>query len=542
MNFNIKVTLISLVAILSFSITGDVYATSVGETINFNVDKSFDINSRTQITATLVRVSPKLYFYVEKPWWDSQTPLKQSQINANLDSLSNEFDNNIYPKLTSIFGSEWNPGIDNDSRITVLLEPINNTEGGYFREADGYKKIQMPISNEREMVYISLANIDSDKMKVVLAHEFMHLITFNQKNKILGIEEDTWLNEARADYSSTILGYDNLYEGSNLQKRVNDFLENPSDSLTNWTGAKYDYASVSLFTNYLVDHYGQNILSDSLRSKSAGVDSINLALLKDDAKVNFSQIFTNWTTTSILNDCTQNSLYCYLSPNLKNIKINPSLIFLPLTGNISLSSRNIAKSWAGNWQKIIGGNGSVKLKFSNLSDSDFRVPYIIYDKNNNYSVNSLQFSQGKDAEINIQNFGTIYKSLIIIPSLQNKDSGLDGEDLNYYYSFGVSINEDKPIEKLINNSNSCSNLNYDLYVGLSNNNVKCLQQFLKNQGAEIYPEGLVTGYFGPLTMKAVTKFQEKYAFEILSPIKLFRGTGYVGIQTRTKINKMISSI
>ncbi len=38
--------------------------------------------------------------------------------------------------------------------------------------------------------------------------------------------------------------------------------------------------------------------------------------------------------------------------------------------------------------------------------------------------------------------------------------------------------------------------------------VKQLQEFLKSY-PEIYPEGLVTGYFGPLTEKAIKKFQEK---------------------------------
>ena len=550
---------------------GSVHAATVGDTVNFNVDKSFDINNRMQVSATLVQTSPKLYFYIEKSWWSSQTQSKQSEVLAILDDLSNEFDNNIYPTLTSTFGAEWNPGIDNDPRITILFEPMNSAEGGYFREADGYEKLQVPTSNQREMLYMAVSSINNPGAKIILAHEFTHLITFNQKNKMYGVEEDTWLNEARADYSSTISGYDNNYAGSNLQQRVKDFIYNPSDSITNWAGTKYDYASVSLFMHYLVDHYGVNILSYSLRSGSVGIESINEALLRRGVTKNFTQVFTNWTIASVVNDCSQNSEYCYINQNLSNIRVNPALIFLPLTGNSSLSSTNVTKNWTGNWQKIIGGSGNLKLNFSGSEGLNFAVPYIIYDKNNNYSVDILGLDADGKGEINVQDFGAKYNSLIIIPSLQTKFSGFDDLDFTYPYNFTVSITgkdsetEQALIEKLLaqidslkkqlaallaqkqggqgsQGNGTCSQLVTNLYFGVANNgDVTCLQTVLKNQGADIYPEGLVTGNFANLTMAAVTRFQEKYASEILAPLGLSAGTGYVGPSTRAKINQLLSA-
>ena len=542
-----------------------VKAANFATDLNFYIDSNYDTSDRSQISATLIKTTPNLYFYVEKSWWDSQLQTKQSEILSNINSLSVEFQNKIYPTLTSIFGSEWKPGVDGDEKITILFHPMKEGAGGYFREADEYLKLQTSDSNEKEMLYLSISKIGDLNLKVLLAHEFTHLIIFNQKNRIFGVQEDAWLNEGRADYSSTILGYDDPYSGSNLQKRVQAFLEKPTDSLTEWQENKYDYGVVSLFTHYLVDHYSIDILIGSLKNKFVGINSINYILQKNGIKEDFSQVFTNWTIASVINDCTLNTKYCYLDKNLKNFKLNPAFNFLPLSGDSSLSVTNVTKKWSGNWQKIIGGSGDLKLVFSSLVGLDIKVPYVIFEKDNSYSVNFLKLDAKEQGEIIINSFGQDYNSLIIIPSLQTRTSGFDSAEPTYPYTFTVSVTGEVPqedqilIQKLLdqiaslkkqiadiiaqkggNNNGSCAIVS-NLYIGISNNSeVSCLQSFLKAQGFDIYPEGLVTGNFGSLTRLAVIRFQEKYKSEILTPIGLSFGTGVVGPATRAKINQLAS--
>lgn len=72
-----------------------------------------------------------------------------------------------------------------------------------------------------------------------------------------------------------------------------------------------------------------------------------------------------------------------------------------------------------------------------------------------------------------------------------------------------------------------------LALGLKHADVSNLQKALKTDSS-VYPEGLVTGYFGPATLKAVKKFQKKYG--ISSPGDV--GYGNVGPKTRAKLNEL----
>lgn len=69
-------------------------------------------------------------------------------------------------------------------------------------------------------------------------------------------------------------------------------------------------------------------------------------------------------------------------------------------------------------------------------------------------------------------------------------------------------------------------LTRSLYYGLEGEDVEDLQEWL-SQYPDIYPEKLVTGYFGRLTEKAVKKYQKKYGIEQV---------GIVGPKTRAHIH------
>ena len=74
-------------------------------------------------------------------------------------------------------------------------------------------------------------------------------------------------------------------------------------------------------------------------------------------------------------------------------------------------------------------------------------------------------------------------------------------------------------------------INSQLEFGSRGNDVISLQTFLASN-SNIYPEGIISGYYGTLTKRAVTQFQLHYG---LPPV------GRVGPMTMAKINSVIAA-
>jgi hypothetical protein len=588
---------------------------SLGQECDFFVDPAYDSQKRSEISASLEMIGSNLFFYFDKDWWEKLDDERQKEVKKSLTFLAEEFVTKIYPELTASFGRESRPGIDGDKHITILVHPMLKQAGGYFRSNDGYSKLQIANSNEKEMVYLNAEHITDPLIKTFLAHEFTHLITFNQKQKTYGVEEEIWLNEARAEFASTLLGYDNEEdEKNNIQKRVEIFLNSPSDSLIEWQNKESDYGALNMFIQYLVEKYGIEILIDSLKSEKTGINSLNYALEKNGFEQDFAQIFTDWTIAILVNNCSISApvceineesatdiieienKYCYKNKNLNNLRVVPLLNFIPLKGKTTLGVTQATKNWAGNWFQFIGGTGTLKIEFIGNPENLFRVPYIAQDISGKSFLDFFELDEYQRGEILIPKFGIEIVSVVIIPSIQSKTIGSansepaipffweattidetqdieepeteEQENINYKYLekpieqmseqeildkiseiekiltlLKESLSAFRPVENTPQQPEqiqiSCEKLENNLSYGTSNEQTKCLQEFLSLQGAEIYPEALITGFFGRLTQKAVIRFQEKFADDILAPWGLLKGTGFVGSTTIKKINELM---
>ncbi len=204
-----KIAVLTVLLVLAFSGCDDSSSSDEG-TYFWAADNTKDyVNSSAgwyKVNATLQASGTYSEVYVE----DGRTVDA-----AVINDIISEFDNNIYPKLTTNFGSPSD--IDNNGKVTLLLLDIKDTYqdendsyiGGYFFSVDLFSQDELTgigyprhyKSNEREMLYIDINPGDptSESLKSTVAHEFQHLINFSN-NVIVenGYPMPVWVDEGFA--------------------------------------------------------------------------------------------------------------------------------------------------------------------------------------------------------------------------------------------------------------------------------------------------------------------------------------------------------
>ena len=233
------------------------------------------------IDATLRLVSDHAYWYVEN---------RLGVSDEDLERAAREFEESTYPKVTSAFGTEWVPGVDNDPRMTILTANIPGL-GGYYSSMDEYPTFVHQFSNQREMVYISGSiPVGSRGHSGVLAHELHHAVLWNADPS-----EETWVAEGLAEYAAHEAGFHTGHQPA--------LLGNPTASLVNWPvsgGRTVYYAAGYLFFRYFASHYSQGDLRPLMTQPLDGIDGINAYLTDLGYTETFDEIFGDWTVANYL--------------------------------------------------------------------------------------------------------------------------------------------------------------------------------------------------------------------------------------------------
>ena len=541
-----KIAEITVILILGFLILPSIsFAWSQNETLFINSD--YDSNGRNQIEAQLLKTTNKLYFYADKNWY--QNFQQKSELDSKLYNLASDFEYKIYPTLTNLLGSEDNPGVDNDPRIIIVLEPLKDNYGGYVQSGDEYPKTQYKNSNEGQIIYLNanlILKADLNFLDYELAHEFTHLITLKQKT-----DSQTWFYEMMSEFAGQAIGVDT---SQITKQRAQNLLYSTEVNLDNWINSDKDYGKVYLFALYLKEQFGNQLFSDALKYPSKdGLISFNETLKRRGTS--FDEVYLNWLITNLYNTCEANNFkYCYQDPNLKNFAVMAYSYYLPMQEKSSLSVTDSIKILTGKWQKLNGGLGTVKLKFTIPEQTPIsKIPYLIEDNQGKKTLGFFDFSAANIQEVYVNDLGTKNAAIYFIPYLGAQAQ----EGRLYFYSFeaqnlGNNAQDEQVAIKTLQqrieelkrqvaslqlqlamlktnqNNQTCSVFSQDLSYGMKSNVVKCLQQFLTNLGPEIYPEKLITGYYGPLTMAAVKRYQA---------LKGIITTGYFGPLTRAQVNQ-----
>ena len=407
-------------------------ADTLGQNQSFFIDPQYDAQKRAGLTATLRLESGRAYFYVEDSYWNSINQSAKDQTTIQLNALAAEFDNRIYPIETGFLGSEPTPGIDGDPRITVLVTPLIENAGGYFNTGDVYPRSAANPSNEREILYINVKSLaDDSRAKIFLTHEFQHLISVNQKEKLRKVSDDTWLNELRSEQAIALLGYNDIFEGSNLESRLRSFLANPSDSLTEWKNLSPDYAQVIMFGEYLAEHWSSRVIAGTLKNDAISITSLEQALAENGFADGFIDVFRHWLAANVVNDTAGPAKFGYVKEGLKNFRISPSRTVSNLDDNGSFLINDSLKDWQPRWYEISnfpsGQNKTLKVQFSSPSLTSFQIAYLILKSDGSKQLLTFEPNSKSDS-LFIGGLGGDVSKVIIMPIKRDKIAGFTANE------------------------------------------------------------------------------------------------------------------
>ncbi len=249
---------------------------SVGDRETFDV-LDLDVPERKQVTATVRHITEHAYFFVADGVQASQSTLAR---------IGGDFESKVYPAVRAAFGSEWSPGVDGDTRITLLHAPLGGV-GGYFGSSDEYPSTVAPYSNEREMLYIDSGYLQSPGAgyNALVAHELQHMIDWHADP-----EEEGWVNEGLSQVAAELLG------GGGVEA----FLTSPDTQLNAWPAladSGRHYAASELFFRYLLDrHGGRENAKELLAAQGDGIDGVDEYLEPFDTS--FRDVFADWVVAN----------------------------------------------------------------------------------------------------------------------------------------------------------------------------------------------------------------------------------------------------
>ncbi len=379
---------------LFFLSATSISADTLSEQRSFFVNERYDYANRSQLSATLRTVSDRAYLYVDDAYWNILSFYQRQRAQEALAELGREFDARIYPTETAFWGYEASPGLDNDPRVVILLERLESQAGGYFENIHGYQPTNELRSNARDMIIVSADVLGGVALKTFVAHEFQHLISFNQKELRHNVSEEVWLNEIRSEYAITHAGYDTPYERSTLAARVGAFLSAPSNSLTEWPNDSADYAIASVFGHYLADHYGPGILSETLLYTSTGIASLNEYFARHNLSERFPDVFRNWMLATYLNDVSSDSRFGYQEPDLAGFHVVPR-IRTSLNATSGFVASQTIKDWQPLWYELdmaepeVGPSQAIRLQMIGDVGIAYTTSYLIVYRDGTFDVEDM---------------------------------------------------------------------------------------------------------------------------------------------------------
>jgi hypothetical protein len=281
---------------------------SVGDRKQFWVT-DFTSSTDYQINARLAYSGPKA-----NVWVNDNDLTFVSDVQAKV--LGSEFEQKVYPAVTNNFGSESN--VDGDGKINILCFDIQDGFSGSGGYIAGYfyggDLFEGTTSNKSEIFYIDTNptmgmnyTLDVSMAFETLAHEFQHMVEFNQNVLIEGKNQsDTWLSEGLS------MASEQIYLGQGLDDRIDYY--NISTTIPNGHSLLFwgdfgdilsNYSLSYLFIQYLKlqTNQGNAIFKEILQDPNNNYKAVeNVAKRYIHHDMTFGKLMTNFRIALLLKE------------------------------------------------------------------------------------------------------------------------------------------------------------------------------------------------------------------------------------------------
>ncbi|MBV6449609.1 MAG: hypothetical protein MHPDNHAH_00321 [Anaerolineales bacterium] len=288
-----------------------------------------------QAKATLRYVGEHIYFWIENG-------VKYDE--ADLKRLGDTFESQMYPTNREFFGSEPNPGIDDDPRIYILyVRGTGFSNAGYFSTPDMYNPLVKEYSNAHEMFFFNADNMDlgAEDTYGTLAHEFQHMIHSNTDRN-----EASWINEGFSMVAELLNDYPIYFDYY--------YVTDPDINLTDWSpdpGSNGPhYGQSFLYLSYFLDRFGEDATKAVVKHPENGLASIdetlaelNITDSQTGQPVTADDVFMDWAATMWLQDSSVgDGRYHYNNyPEAPTISVSESISTCPTSASGSVNQYGI---------------------------------------------------------------------------------------------------------------------------------------------------------------------------------------------------------
>ena len=234
-----------------------------------------------------------------------------------LEYMREDFDLNMYPTLTSIYGfpdsrPDVEPADEDADKIWILIFNIKDW-AYYVEEAEwyiaGYFSGSVSAQEDKNIIHIDTYNwedrvgSDADRpflYEGTIAHEFEHLI-----HSDIDQDEPSWVDEGLADLAGFFCGY-----GHSAGHIANYLVNHPYTSLTFWGSGLEDYGASYLFALYLYEKFGEaEFITDLVNEQANGIEGIQNTLDAWGYEITFDEIYDDWTIAVYFDDVVLGSPY-----------------------------------------------------------------------------------------------------------------------------------------------------------------------------------------------------------------------------------------